>query len=79
MNAINVIECCGFKVGDKVNTPYGEGEVWKVTDISVHVKHWEGHKHCPHDWVFSKYVIKPWHHAQNPITAISHIPDNNKD
>lgn len=30
-----------FSVSDKVMTPFGDGEVWKVTDKSVHVKHWD--------------------------------------
>ena len=42
-----LVTCCGFSVGDKVNTPYGEGEVWKVTETSVHVKHWHGGKELP--------------------------------
>lgn len=42
-----------FKVGDKVITPYSECEVWKVTDKSVHVKHWDEKRGM---WMFSKYL-----------------------
>ena len=66
------VTCCGFSVGDLVNTPYGEGEVWKVTEKSVHVKHWHGKKNCKHDWLFSKYLIATTHHSQNPVSVLSH-------
>lgn len=62
---------CGFKVGDKVNTPSGEGEVWKVTDTSIHVKHWHGAKNCPHDWLYSKYLTEVTHHSQNSVLVLS--------
>jgi len=67
-----LVTCCGFSVGDKVNTPYGEGEVWKVTETSVHVKHWHGAKNCPHDWLYSKYLTEVTHHKQNPVSVLSH-------
>ncbi len=66
---IGAVTCCGFSVGDKVITPYGEGEVWKITDKSVHVKHWDEKLQMV---VFSKYLTNPWHHSQNPATVISH-------
>lgn len=72
-HSLSAATCGGFSVGDKVNTPHGEGEVWKVTDKSVHVKHWHGKKNCQHDWLYSKYLTEPWHHSQNSISAISHI------
>ena len=58
-----------FSVGDKVMTPYMEGVVWKVTDKSIHVKHWDVRKGI---WMFSKYLTEPTHHSQNPVSAISH-------
>jgi hypothetical protein len=70
---IQNVTCCGFKVGDKVNTPSGEGEVWKVTETSVHIKHWHGAKNCPHDWLYSKYLTEVTHHAQNPVSVLSHL------
>jgi len=67
-----VITCCGFLVGDKVNTPFGEGEVWKITETSVHVKHWHGAKNCPHNWVHSKYLTEVTHHKQSHVSALSY-------
>jgi len=67
--AIQIVTCCGFSVGDKVNTPYSEGEVWKVTETSVHVKHWDEKREA---WMFSKYLTEPYHHSQNPVTVLSY-------
>ena len=61
--------CCHFKIGDKVKTPFGEGEVWKTTEKSVDVRHWN--KKNEH-WMYSKYLAEPWHHTQNSVTVISH-------
>jgi hypothetical protein len=57
-----------FKKGDKVKTPFGIGEVWKVTIESVHVKHTDDK-----GFFFSKYLYSPYHHTQNHISYISHI------
>lgn len=56
-----------FTVGDEVNTPYGIGIVWKVTETSVHVRH-------PFNdgWLYSKYLTTPKHHSQKPISVLSH-------
>jgi hypothetical protein len=61
--------CCDFSVGDKVNTPFAEGVVWKVTDKSIHVKHWDEKRGM---WLFSKYLTDPWHHSQNSVSVLSH-------
>ena len=66
---IGAVTFCGFSVGDKVITPYSEGEVWKVTDKSVHVKHWDEKRDM---WMFSKYLTEPWHHSQNPVSVLRH-------
>lgn len=58
-----------FKVGDKVITPYSECEVWKVTDKSVHVKHWDEKRGM---WMFSKYLTEPWHYSQNHVSVLRH-------
>ncbi len=62
-----------FSVGDKVDTPYGLGEVWKVTEASIHVKHYEDKENPTHDPLFSKYLKEPRHHSQKPISSINHI------
>ncbi len=63
----------GFSVGDKVDTPYGLGEVWKVTEASVHVKHYEDKKNLTHNPLFSKYLKDPYHHSQKPISSLNHV------
>lgn len=64
------VSCCGFSVGETVNTPYGKGEVWKVTETSVHVKHESPYPDS--EWLFSKYLTEPWHHSQNSVESLSH-------
>lgn len=66
----NTVTYGNFQIGDKVNTPYGVGFVWKVTESSVHVKHNSSSKKG--DWLYSKYLANPKHHSQKPISAISH-------
>lgn len=66
---IGVVTCCGFSVGDKVNTPFGESDIWKVTETSVPVKHWDDKRER---WMFSKYLTEPWHHSQLPVSVLSH-------
>lgn len=68
------VSCCGYSVGDTVNTPYGIGEVWKTTKESVHVRienvgqHGKNH----HDYFYSKYLVNPTHHMQSGLDKISH-------
>lgn len=67
---IGAVTCCGFSVGDKVNTPHGIGFVWKVTEVSVHVKH---HYHREGiEWLYSKYLAQTKHHSQSPVSVLSH-------
>lgn len=64
------VSCCGYSIGDYVNTPFGTGFVWKVTENSVHVKH-RYHREGI-NYLYSKYLVQTKHHSQNPITVISH-------
>jgi len=68
------VSCCGYSVGDSVNTPYGIGEVWKTTEDSVHVRIKNvgqyGKNH--HDYFYSKYLVNPTHHMQSGLDKISH-------
>lgn len=69
------VTCCGFAVGDKVKEPNGLiGEVWKVTDTSVHVRiKNEGQFGVNHnDYFYSKYLTNPWHHSQKSVSDLSH-------
>jgi hypothetical protein len=59
-----------FTVGCKVNTEYGEGVVWKISDEAVHVKHTKPDNFGGTSVTFSKYIFAPYHHTQSPITDI---------
>lgn len=57
-----------FEIGDKVSTPFGVGEVWKITIETVHVKHVNDK-----ETLFSKYHYNPYHHMQTSVERISKV------
>lgn len=60
-----------FKVGDTVNTPFGVGVVWKVTEKGIHVKHYNHSPSGSSEVSFSKYLFNINHHSQNPISDLT--------
>ena len=65
------VTCCGFSVGDKVNTPYaGVGIIWKITDDFIHVKH--RYRKEGIEWLYTKYFVGETVYPQYSVSAISH-------
>lgn len=60
-----------FSVGDTVNTPYGKGEVWKVTQDTVHVRH--NYKISGIAFLYSTFYINPKEAHHNPVSLIAHV------
>lgn len=68
---IGAVTCCGFSVGDKVNTPYaGVGIIYKITDDFIHVKH--RHRKEGIEWLLTKYLIGLTVYPQLSVSALSH-------
>ena len=65
------VTCCGFSVGDKVNTPYaGVGVIYKITDDFIHVKH--RYRKEGIEWLYTKYLIGLTVYPQLSVSALSH-------
>ena len=60
-----------FEVGQIVNTPYGQGEVWKISDIAVHVRHKAtGINARRGDYTYMRFMFNKTHHSQTPIETL---------
>lgn len=65
-----------FGIGDQVETPFGPGEVWKITSETIHVKH--PHFKDGKDFLFSKYHFNPYHHTQRNVSELKKQNDHVK-
>lgn len=62
-----------FKKGDKVRSCHGNGTVWKISEIGVHVKIEDRNGNVTS---FAVFHFKPYHHMQTSVDKLSLITHN---